>query len=101
MANPIGQLSLPALRQIAPPTPTQAPPDGDGDFQQLLKSALQTTASLQNQAQNSIETQLIGGDITNAEVMTDLRKADLAMRMLLSVRNKLLEAFEEIKQMQF
>ncbi|MFQ5734528.1 MAG: flagellar hook-basal body complex protein FliE [Planctomycetaceae bacterium] len=101
MANTIGRLGMPPLPKVGPLTPADASPGGDAGFQQLLKSALQSTSALQNDAQASIETQLSGGDITNAEVMTDLRKADLALRMMLQIRNKLLEAFDEIKQMQF
>jgi len=101
MTNIIGTLGthpplLPAAGSAAPAAKT----DGGG-FQQLLKATLQETAGMQNHAQQSIQDRLAGGDLTNAEVFTDLRKADLAMRMLLQIRNKLLESFNEVKQMQF
>lgn len=101
MTNIIGSIgSRPPLKPAAgSPLPASGKVD-DGGFQGLLKSTLQQTANLQNQAQQSIEDRLAGGDLTNAEVFTDLRKADLAMRMLLQIRNKLLESFNEIKQMQ-
>jgi len=100
MTNIIGQLgSHPPLRQIAGDAIPTAK-TGDAGFQQLLKSALRETAGLQNHAQQSIQERLAGGELTNAEVFTDLRKADLALRMLLQIRNKLLESFNEIKQMQ-
>ena len=100
MANTIGNVGIPPLPKFGPFEPTNNSADAAG-FQHLLKSALRSTATMQNTAQESIQTQLVGGDITTAEVMTDLRKADLALRMMLQVRNKLLEAFNEIKQMQF
>lgn len=103
MTNPIGALSAGA----APRMPLQVvsnkaeSADGKVDFQQLLQDALQSTGSLQHDAQNSIQTSLAGGDISNVEVMTDVRKADLALKLMLQIRNKLLEGFNEIKQMQF
>ena len=41
-----------------------------------------------------------GGDITQVEVFSAFKKADLALRMLLQIRNGVLEAYNEIKQMQ-
>ena len=40
------------------------------------------------------------GDINEAEVLTAVQKADLAFRMLLQVRNKLIEAYREVQQIQ-
>jgi flagellar hook-basal body complex protein FliE len=101
MTNTIGALGQhPPLRPAAG-EPPQAGAVGKDEFSHLLKATLQETAGLQNQAQQSIQDRLAGGDLTNAEVFTDLRKADLAMRMLLQIRNKLLESFNEVKQMQF
>lgn len=103
MTNPIGALSAgtgPRLPlQVVPNDAASA--DGKVDFQQLLQDALQSTGSLQHEAQNSVQTSLAGGDISNVEVMTDVRKADLALKLMLQIRNKLLEGFNEIKQMQF
>jgi flagellar hook-basal body complex protein FliE len=102
MTNIIGHLGAHAPLQSAAGklTPAAGKTD-DGGFQQLLKATLQETAGMQNQAQQSIQDRLAGGELTNAQVFTDLRKADLAMRMMLQIRNKLLESFNEIKQMQF
>lgn len=100
MTTPIGPLSGPVFPQQAV-TPPNANDTADAGFGKLLQDALQSTSGLQNHAEQSIQTHLAGGDITNVEVMTDLRKADLAMKLMLQIRNKLLEGFNEIKQMQF
>ena len=103
MANTIANLGsgIGRLTSITSNNKPISATNGKSDFQQLLKSTLQESAGLQNKAQQSIQNLLTGGDVTQAQVFTDLRKADLAMRMLLQIRNKLLEAFNEIKQMQF
>lgn len=103
MSNSIGPLShissaLPAGKLTGPPAAETAEKTG---FQQLLTSALRDTAALQNNAQQAVQSKLAGDDITNVEVLADLRKADLALRLMLQIRNKLLEAYNEIKQMQF
>ena len=48
----------------------------------------------------SIQDAISGGEITQVEVATALKKADLSLRMMLQVRNKLLDAYNEIRQMQ-
>lgn len=73
---------------------------GSADFQNLLASSLQETASLEHAAQSAIGRSLAGDDITQVEVFSAVKKADLALRMMLQVRNKALEAYDEIKRMQ-
>lgn len=106
MANTIGNFgNLPApVSRLGFQKPNlagnAAESQGPG-FQKMLTEALRSTADLQNNAQQSIQDKIAGGDITNVQALTDMRKADLAMRMMLQIRNKLLEGFNEIKQMQF
>ena len=38
-----------------------------------------------------------GADVNPAEVLTSLQKADLSFRMMMQVRNKLIQAYQEIK----
>ncbi len=42
---------------------------------------------------------LLGEDVTQAEVFSAVKKADLSLRMLISVRNKLLEGWKELQSM--
>lgn len=70
------------------------------NFSEMLVNSLSQVNQIQNQAQMAIGESVAGGDITQVEVMSSVKKADLSLRMLMQVRNKLLEAFNEIKQMQ-
>jgi len=55
---------------------------------------------MQIDANDMVHSLLTGGDVNEAEVLTAVQKADLAFRMLLQVRNKLVEAYREVQQIQ-
>jgi flagellar hook-basal body complex protein FliE len=69
---------------------------GESQFGRLLIDALSETNAAQNLAQTQIEDRLTGGDVTQVEALTSLKKADLALRTMLQVRNKLMDAYREI-----
>ena len=69
------------------------------DFQKLLFDSISETNQLGHNADANIETRLLGGDITSTEVYTSLRKAEMALNMMIQVRNKLFTAYQEIQQM--
>ena len=56
--------------------------------------------ALDQSAQSAVERSLSGGDVTQVEVLTEMKKADLALRMMIQVHNKIFDAYNEIKQMQ-
>jgi flagellar hook-basal body complex protein FliE len=71
-----------------------------GDFSSHLKNALAEVNDLQQQADQAIE-QLVGegkGDLQ--QTMVALEKADVSFRLMMQIRNKVLEAYQEIMRMQ-
>ncbi len=52
---------------------------------------------MQLQADHAIEQLATGADVSPAEVMTAVQKADLAFRMLMQIRNKFVQAYDEVK----
>ena len=66
------------------------------DFIGLLSSGVGHVNDIQNSANLEVEKMLAGEDVQSAEVLTGLQKADMAFRLLVQVRNKLMQAFEEI-----
>lgn len=74
----------------------EATPSGPSDFVGLMQSGLGEVNHLQNSAQNSVQELLTGGDVDQSEVFASVQKADMAFRMLLQIRNKLMQAYEEI-----
>ncbi|HCS54116.1 flagellar hook-basal body complex protein FliE [Rubinisphaera sp.] len=69
------------------------------DFQKMLFDSIQETSNLGHTAEQNIETRLMGGNITSAEVFTSMKKADMALKMMMQVRNKLVSAYQEVQQM--
>ncbi|GAB4135774.1 MAG: hypothetical protein Tsb009_02430 [Planctomycetaceae bacterium] len=103
MTTPIGSsISPPSITNfISGGTLTGAKStEGTPNFQEMLTKAVENTAALDLTAQQQLQSHLIGGDVSSVEVFSSMKKADLALKMMLQVRNKLLEGFNEIKQMQ-
>lgn len=69
---------------------------GQLDFGNLIGQSLSEVNSLQNQSTANVEQMLTGGAVEPAEVFASVQKADMAFRMLLQVRNKLMQAYEEV-----
>lgn len=67
-----------------------------GSFTGLLRDGVLQVNSMQHDATTQINELLTGGDVNQAEVFTAVQKADMAFRMLVQVRNKLMAAYEEI-----
>ena len=55
---------------------------------------------MQQQADQSVESLFTGGDVNPAEVLTAVQKADLAFRMMMQVRNKLVQVYQEVRDIQ-
>lgn len=66
------------------------------DFGSLLGQSVSEVNSLQQESTASVHEMLTGGDVQPAEVFASVQKADMAFRMLLQVRNKLMQAYEEV-----
>jgi flagellar hook-basal body complex protein FliE len=64
-----------------------------------MLQAIDQVNAMQLDADQSVEQLLTGGNVNPAEVLTAVQKADLSFRMMLQVRNKLVQAFQEIKEL--
>ena len=72
---------------------------GGGSFKDVLMKNLEQVNRLQQDAQAAIEDLATGKRDDASSVMIAKQKADLAFQMLVQVRNKMVSAYEEIKQM--
>lgn len=87
------------LGTASQPLSTVNKPGGDGDaFRELLVGSLESVNTMQAQADQAIETLFTGGDVDPAEVLTAVQKADMAFRMTMQVRNKLMDVYREIQE---
>lgn len=66
-------------------------------FQDFLLDSIRQVNAMQQEADQAVEQLMTGGQAEPAEVLTAVQKADLAFRMMMQIRNKLLQAFQEIQ----
>ena len=89
-----------ASRMPAEPQAPAGPTTANGlSFEKLLSGSLEQVNELDRASQSAIAGALTGEDLTQAEVFTAVKKADLAFRTMLQIRNKLVEAYNELKNM--
>lgn len=85
-------------------SPTQsvgkaAPSDG-GTFQGLILNALKDAGDKENNAQGVIARGIENNEPALTESVLAMREADLAMRLMLQVQLKLVNAWNELRNMQ-
>jgi len=89
------------LARVALPTGMQPLRDaeqaGGPSFKDVLLNSIQEVNSLQQEANHAVETLATGGDVNPAEVLTAVQKADIAFRMMMQIRNKVVAAYDEVK----
>ena len=73
------------------------PKDGPG-FQDLLQSQIDKVNQLQEDAREAIEDLAAGRRDDVESILVATQKADTAFRLLLQVRNKVMSAYDEVKQ---
>lgn len=88
----------PAALQTAPALSGDNSPLNEGGFKQLLLDSIQNVNQMQVDAEHAVETLFTGGDVNPAEVLTAVQKADLAFRLTMQMRNKFMEAYQEIRE---
>jgi len=66
----------------------------------MLKQAVTEINRLQNNADQAITNVQLGRSGSIHEAMIALEKADLSFRAMMQVRNKILEAYQEVMMMQ-
>jgi flagellar hook-basal body complex protein FliE len=81
----------------APSAPAFGGQANGSSFKDVLLDSIQQVNSMQLEADAAVETLFSGGEINPAEVLTAVQKADLAFRLTMQMRNKLMEVYQEIK----
>ncbi len=75
-----------------------AAPEGK-DFKTFLMDSLDKVNQLQVEANQGVERLMTGETDNVAEVLSVSRKAGVAFDLLMEIRNKLMDAYTEMKQM--
>jgi flagellar hook-basal body complex protein FliE len=83
--------SLPQANKVA------GEPTEGKSFKNVLIDSINDVNALQQDADRAVEGLFTGEDVNPAEVLTAVQKADLAFRMMMQIRNKLVAAYDEVK----
>ncbi len=101
-----GSIPFDSIRPIqgpetgAQPGATNKSAETDGpSFADILKNSIQEVNELKKDADTAIQELALGKTENVTEVLTAVEKADLAFRALMSIRNKLVDAYEEVNRL--
>lgn len=90
------------MRHQSPDFPTESGSDqsqGDKGFGDMLKDMVQDVNELQGKAADSVKA-LTRGEVKDLhQVMIEMSKAELGFKFMMEVRNKLVEAYQEVSRM--
>jgi len=84
--------TLPALGSAKPEAA-----EGSASFKDFLLNSIQEVNTMQQAADHAVEELATGGDVNPAEVLTAVQKADIAFRMMMQIRNKIVQAYQEVQ----
>jgi flagellar hook-basal body complex protein FliE len=73
--------------------------DGVG-FGEILKDAISTVNELQKQSDQEVQKLMAGESQDLHTTVIAMQKADLSFQMMMQVRNKIVQAYQEIMRMQ-
>jgi len=76
------------------------PPADSSPFDRTLKDAINKVNDLQLKADRAAQDLATGRTDNVADVMIAAEKADIALRLMMQVRNKMLESYQEIMKIQ-
>jgi flagellar hook-basal body complex protein FliE len=83
------------------PTEVGGPGKSGGGFGATLRTAINQVNDLSQDSQEQV-TGLLQGDRQDLHnVMIAVEKADIAFQLMMQVRNKIVNAYEEVSKMQF
>ncbi len=89
-------LQVPELRRPE----IQSGQKSEAGFGDILKEAISTVNELQKRSDQEIQKLMTGESQDLHTTMIAVQKADLSFQMMMQVRNKIVQAYEEIMRMQ-
>jgi flagellar hook-basal body complex protein FliE len=90
----------PSLKPLGDVQPLPELPGHSGSFTTLLQQSLERVNGLQHGADAAVRAFALGQAPSVHDTMIATEKADLSLRLTMKVRNKVVEAYQEIMRMQ-
>jgi len=91
---------IPQLAGIGAPEAKPAAASAQGSFAGVLKSSLAEVNQLQQKADAAITALATGEKASLHDTMIAIEQADVSFRLMMQVRNKIVEAYQEIMRIQ-
>ncbi len=103
MINPSSNLNLGQITGVSPGVGggmSSGAAPGSTSFSDVLKQSIGEVAKLQSDASQAVQDLATGQTDNVAGVFTAMEKADVAFKTLLAIRSKLMDAYDEVKNIQ-
>ncbi len=100
----VENLQIGSIQPLKPGSGSSQSPGSDSvkgpSFEDILKQSLQEVNDLQHDAEGKIKG-LYSGEIKDLhQVMVAVEDADVAFRLMMQIRNKLVDSYQELMRMQ-
>ena len=99
MTNSINNLSIGTSPVSGPSSKTPATKPGGASFSDTFNQYLDEVNKLQSDANAAVQGEVTGKSDNLDGVMVAVQKSDLAFKTLMAIRTKLVDAYEELKNM--
>ena len=97
--NAVGLGGIKPSIALEPPAPA-SPEKEQGSFGDLLSDAMGRVNQLQSEADGELRKLLAGEPVELHRVLLASEKAGLASQLMMSIRNKAVDAYQEVMRMQ-
>ena len=98
--DPTRIVPLPVAPRTEVPGKAATPAAGGASFGAVLKDSIAQVNALQREADGAIQALATGATGTLHDTMIAIQKAELSFKLMMQVRNKIVEAYQEILRMQ-
>lgn len=97
--DPLSARIAPVTGPAPPAAPRPAGSEAKSDFAGVLRAQLDRVNQAQSEADEGLQRVLTGESQSLTEVFVTARKAEVAFSLLMEIRNKLIDAYEELRQL--
>ena len=98
------KISIPDLQQLSPgldlTAPAATPTSGSASFSNVLGGFIQEVSDKQAAANDSVAGLLGGKNVSLHQTMISMEEASVSFQLMVEVRNRLLDSYQELMRMQ-
>jgi flagellar hook-basal body complex protein FliE len=94
-------ISMPDMEKLSPGLPTQtlSPSQPAGSFQNLLGNFVNEVSAQQSAGADAVSGLLSGKNVSLHQAMISMEEASVSFQMMVEVRNKLVDSYQELMRM--